>query len=288
MKSSLPILVALWTAALPAALVAQEGDAARPLTPPSATYLLEQASLLMARHRSVSAKIRHQARIYDREIIGTGVYAQGPGSSRLMRYELQLQVGQNVVQILQVNDGRYLWRKQQFDGDPEVERIDVDAALASAMANGIVRGPEAVGVLGLGGLGRILETLRKDFDFGDVFQSELGGLAVYGMEGRWKPKVLEALGVDSAAKLRPHVPDRVVVYLGCDDLFLYRLDYSRAEEKGRAGEGSAEDVRRLLKMELHAVQFNSPLDEALFQFDSGARQVLDVTERTIQARPAVP
>lgn len=288
MKSSLPILVAFVLAALPAPLVAQDETTAQPLTPPSATYLLEQASLMLIRHRSVSAKIRHQARIYDREIIGTGAYAQGPGSSRLMRYELQLQVGTDVVQVLQVNDGNYLWRKQQFGSQPEIERIDVEQALKSAMSNGIVRGPEAVGVLGLGGLGRILETLHKDFDFGDVFQSELGGVPVYGMEGRWKPAVLTGLGVDSPAKLRPHVPDRVVLYLGCDDLFPYRIDYFRAAEQGRAGEGSSPEPRPLLKMEFHEVRFNSPLDESLFQFQAGSQQVLDVTDRIIQSRPALP
>jgi len=315
MKNILRILAALAPAVLPATTSAQDAlgpaliapietpppvpgtatilppnELARPIPGLSADQLLDQASTMLARYHSVVAKVRCRAQLFDREIIGNGEYLQGPGTSRLMRYELRLQTGNRVVHSLQVNDGRYLWRRYVYEDEPEIDRIDVNRALSSAMANGIVAGPEAVVVVGMGGLGRLIESLRKDFQFTSVFRSELGngqvgGLPVYGVEGTWNPLVLSNLGLASAEKLRPHVPDRVTLYLGCDDAFLYRVDYSRTQSG--AGEGGAAP-KPLLKLELFEVQFDVPIDEARFHFDAAAHHVVDVTERYIQSRPNLP
>jgi hypothetical protein len=316
MKNTLPILLACVAAALPASAAGQTttlsppvpstgpvlsvgpvpaapvlpadvvgGASADPLPAPAAGQLIDQAHALLSRRYSIVAKIRHRAFLFDRELIGVGEYYQGPAASRLMRLELRMQVGRRIVQQLQVNDGRHLWTATQYEAEPELERIDVDRALKAGLAAGMT-GPEAAITLGMGGVGRLLEMLRKDFDFTESFRSELDGLPVYGITGRWKPPTFITLGIPSAEKLRPHVPDQVTIYLGCDDLFPYRIDYSRTPPVAKGGEAAA--PRPLLKMEFFEVRFNAPLDETLFEFEPGKRLFVDRTDQFINTRAAIP
>lgn len=266
---------------------------AQPVPRPDPTTLLDQAADLLTRRRSITCKLRHQASLFDRSFVGSGNYAQGPSSSRWMRYELRMKVGEREVYQLQVNDGRYLWQQRQYKATPVLERIDVDKVLAAAAGQGPVPGMssgEAATVLGLGGLGRLLAVLRKDFDFNTVFRSQLkadpADVPVYGIEGRWRPEVLANISLDSPTKLRPHVPDRVVIYLGCDDFFPYRFEFHR-ELPGTTPNAAAAS-QPLLALDLFDVQFDAPLDEAMFRFNAGSQPFMDVTGQAAAGRTTVP
>lgn len=260
--------------------------AAQPLPRPNAETLLEQARTMLARRRSIVAKLRYQAQLFERAVVGSGDYVQGPASSRLMRYEVRMQIGDREIHQLQVNDGRYLWQQRQYKDTPELERIDVEKVLAAEQGSGAAPAGNALAVLGLGGLGRMLTTLHNDFVFQKVFRAQLDGVNVYGIEGTWRPEVLKTLGVDSAAKLRAHVPDRVVIYFGCDDFFPYRFEYLRTPSG--AGQGTDATPQTLLVIELFEVQFDVLLDDALFRFNAGSRSFVDVTDRALSARTARP
>jgi len=262
---------------------------ARPLPRPDPKLLFDQATTMLARRHSIVAKLRYQADLFGRTIVGAGDYVQGTPSSRLMRYEVRMQFGDRQVHQLQVNNGRYLWQQRQYQSEPELQRIDVERVLA---ARPVAGGPggEAATVLGLGGLGRLIETLRKDFEFVEVFRSELksdpADIAVYGIEGRWRPEALKSLHLDSPAKLRSHVPDRVVIYLGCDDSFPYRIEYLR--EVAATEPNAPAQTRPLLVLELLEVQFDAPLDESQFNFTAGSRPFTDVTDRFLAAEAKLP
>src|SRR5262249_53716690 len=153
---------------------------------------------------------------------------------------------------------RYLWQQRQYKETPSLQRVDVDKVLTAAAGQGGAAplNHDAVTVLGLGGLGRLLEVLRKDFDLNSVFRSQLkadpADIDVYGIEGRWRPEALRQLNVASSAKLREHVPDRVVLYLGCDDFFPYRIEYSR--DRASADPNAPPESRPLLVLELYERQ----------------------------------
>lgn len=282
---------------VPAVVPLPENDgasAAQPVPRPDPTTLLDQAADFLTRRRSISCKLRHQAELFDRSFVGSGTYAQGAAPSRWMRYELRMQVGEREVHQLQVNDGRYLWQQRQYKDTPSLQRVDVDKVLAAAAAAGqggaVGVNHDAATVLGLGGLGRLLEVLRKDFDFNVVFQSKLKAdptdIDVYGIEGRWRPEVLKNINIDAPSKLRSHIPDRVVIYLGCGDFFPYRFEFHR--DSPAPNSATSPQSRPLLALDLFEVQFDAPLDEAMFRFNAGSQPFNDVTVETATARTATP
>jgi len=276
---------------------------------PDPQQLLAGSGRMIARQKSIVAKVRHRATIYDRELIGSGEYAQGPELARLLRYQLRTQVDTHVVEMLQVADGRHLWISTQLKDEPEIERVDIDRVLAAADPKAVAApAGDPTRQLGLGGLSQLLTAIERDFEFNTVFRSQLGGLAVYGIEGRWKRAALTAFdpveqkkgkgtagGQPTSENFRPHVPDRVVLFLGIDDLFPYRIEYRRAlpAQAGGSGTPSAglvagDPSKPLLVLEFFEVQFDVPLEERLFQFTPGTRRWADITEKFLAARNAVP
>jgi len=306
MKDTLPIFVALALASLPAMpcdVLAQEPmtvidsgprgislppdivplpavGVAQPLNPPEPDDLFREAIVMLSRRQSIVAKVRHRAELYGRDVIGDGKYAQGPASSRLVRYELGLHVGDRNVHLLEINDGRHLWRRLQFKAEPDVERIDIDRVLAASQKHRMHVGADASMLLALGGVGKLLTMLDRDFDFAEMLPvGSLDSLPVYGLVGRWRPDALARSGLTSVSELRPHVPDMVVVYLGADDLFPYRIEYRRRTDG--AGEGGSPENRLLLRLEFYEVEFDRPIDEALFRFAAEHVAFIDITDRII-------
>lgn len=211
-----------------------------------------------------------------------------------------MQVGERVVGRLQISDGSHLWIVTTFKDEPELERVDVDRVLTAGQGSGTTN-PGAD--LGLGGLSYLLNKLRADFEFKTIFQSQLGELPMIGLEGTWRPEALAKLLPDQAAavaaggtydttKLKSHLPDRVVLYLGADDMFPYRIEYRRAIDPGKADEAAARMAqhgsRQLLVLELFEVRFDEPMEETLFLFSPGTRKFIDATDAYLQRRAALP
>src|SRR5690348_8699821 len=58
-----------------------------------AQKLLREASNALERHRWVSVKLHHQIDLYQQELIGNGLYRQGPSDTRWMLLDLKFQLG---------------------------------------------------------------------------------------------------------------------------------------------------------------------------------------------------
>ena len=271
--------------------------------------LVERSAAALSAHLSIVAKVRHRGRIYGRDVIGSGEYAQGPIHSRLLRYEIRMQVGERIVNILQVCDDRYLWISRQLEHEPEIQRVEIDRVLGAlerqvaAQPAGAFDAAHFHQAIAIGGLGQLLASLRKDFQFYDATKSQLGDVPVYVVSGKWKSEALGGFAASQpkAAKpggtmlLRPHVPNRVMLFLGADDLFPYRVEFRSIDEG--AGQGGVDGAplkatdatdELLLAMELFEVQINVPLEERLFQFAPGSRPYTDVTDLYLQKRSALP
>ena len=157
-------------------------------------------------------------------------------------------------------------RRDDVDADRRRARTRVLQEVAAAPG----RDPAAT-LPGLGGLSRLLRGLDANFRF---TTAELGRvkqpvkyLPVWKLEGGWRPaQLVRLLPQQKAAieqgkpvdttRLPKHLPDRVVLLLGQEDLFPYRIEYRRQVDKKEAGEG--EETRSLVTMELYEVNLNAP------------------------------
>ena len=117
--------------------------------------------------------------------------------------------------------------------------------------------------------------------FGSVEEKKLDGLPVYRIEGAWKPTALAELIPDQRdkvlagqepnwKKVPAEIPQRIVLTLGQDDLFPYRLEYLR-EQAGR--KGAPATFQPLLVVEWFEVQAGVPIDPQRFVYvpPGGAR-----------------
>lgn len=238
--------------------------------------LIEQVLVNLDAVPSMSAKIRHRIDLAGRSLIGTGDYAQqGRGENRAFHLSLQLRTKLYATSIEQVCDGQQLWLFETMDGQDKLTLIDV-ARLQRSKPKSQAPPPSPHLWLSLGGLPKLVLSLKESFQFGDVVQGRLDDLPVWSVEGRWTPARLAELLPEQAAaihtgavadlnQLTPNVPHRVVLHLGCDDLFPYRIEYWRTDT-GPEGENLQPVQTLMAEMEWYEVQLGAPIDPARFAY----------------------
>jgi hypothetical protein len=90
-------------------------------------------------------------------------------------------------------------------------------------------------------------------------------------------------------RLPEHLPDRIFMLVGQDDLFPYHIDYRRSvsDETDRSASAGADTASRsLTTMELFEVQFNAPLDPMWFVYKPGNVKIVDQTDKYLsQLKP---
>jgi len=256
---------------------------------------LEAALNLVDRSRSVSARIHHEVYLFDKRLIGSGNYwQQRDGSDLLSRLELKIQLGDRTSSLLQVCDGRFLWTKRNLVGEPELSRVDIDRVLRrleeaepDSLATPQGEWP------GLGGLPRLIRALRDAFEFSTPAEPGQWGQArrpVWRLQGHWTAKRLaqllpeqkEAIEAGKPAdlsRLPAHLPDQVVVILGQDDYFPYRIEYRRTLTDARPTDAGPHPSRALVVMQLYDVMLNVPIDPKRFLYSPADLPWNDETER---------
>ena len=114
-----------------------------------AQTILESAVRMLESRGSVSAKIRQQVDLFDRQLVGSGVYfEQRAAGDHSIRLELRIQVGDQLSSLLQVLPpptaaGHYMWTYRKLPDEERLSRIDVVRATRAL--------EEAQGTLGQGG-----------------------------------------------------------------------------------------------------------------------------------------
>jgi hypothetical protein len=252
--------------------------------------------------RSISARIRQRAELFGHQLLGAGRYLEVRQTAvPLIRLELKIQVAENVTSLLEVCDGRYLWTYCKVLDSESLSYIDAIRATEALQRSGagVPAGAARQGgklVPGLGGLSRLLRGLGAAFQFTSAQQGHVGELAVWKIEGGWRPEHLLKLlpkqkdriehqqPVD-LTRLPEHLPDRVLLLLGQEDLFPYRIDYCRdAPPKKRGGETPS--ARTLLTVEFFEVAFNQPIPLEQFVYNPGTGEKSDRTEEFLQSLAA--
>jgi hypothetical protein len=249
-------------------------------------------------HRSISARVRQRAELFGHQLLGSGRYLEvRQAAVPLIRLELKIQVAENVTSLVEVCDGRYLWTYRKVLDSESLGYIDAIRATEALQRAGAMSGRQGGGpVPGLGGLSRLLRGLGAAFQFTSAQQGHVGDLAVWKIEGGWRPEHLLRLlpkqkdriehqqPVD-LARLPEHLPDRVVLLLGQEDLFPYRIDYCR-DAPLKKDRGETPSARTLMTVEFFEVAFNVPIPLEQFVYNPGTGEKSDRTEEFLQSLAA--
>ncbi|MGA2619253.1 MAG: hypothetical protein ABSF26_16720 [Thermoguttaceae bacterium] len=268
------------------------------MAPPLPRSILQAAIRAAESRRCVSARIRQQGELFGYGLLGSGRYLEARGTAiPLLRLELRIQVGDQTSSLVQVCDGQALWSYRKLPDGQKLSRVDAVRASAELAKlpppAGRPGGPATLP--GLGGLSRLLRGLDATFQFTVAERGQLAGLPVWKLEGGWKPgylvnflpkqrKAIEEGKPVDLSRLPRYLPDRVIILLGQEDLFPYRIDYCR----GGRGEGAdGRQGRSLTTLEFFEVNLNAPVDAGQFVYAPGALPVCDETEQYLQSLAAL-
>jgi hypothetical protein len=305
---------ALFMALLPLALGCSRREADRaqaaprqpPVTPAArktssanvSQQRLRQAAAVLERYETIAAKLRFSADLMGQQMIGSGSYAQmrNPDPETparvLSRLDLRIQVRERTATWQQVCDGKFVWTHSKLpDGevreitaDPEkgyskrLTRIDL-AKVAATHAK--LRDAGEQRAAGYSGLPRLLESLAAAFDFQGQQSSRINGVSMHVFEGRWQQPLLQQLLAEKPSSpsrdpsgLPERAPDDVIVFLGQEDLFPFRIVFRR--------QGADGAPREMAKMELYEVRFDAPLERQQFDF-TARKKFQDETSQFLKA-----
>lgn len=269
-------------------MVAHAADGPSVSTPRPQT-LLATAVRTLERRTSIAAKIRQEVNLFGKHLVGSGSYLEQRAGGKLrMRLELTLQVGDQTSSLVQVCDGKYLWTHRQLLGNTDLSRIDVSRAREAQARAEKMPGKGGTGMLpGMGGLPKLLRALHASFDFTDAQQGRWGKRKrlVWRLRGRWKtdrlveilPSQKEAIEEGKPSELSQlpgHLPEQVILLLGQEDLFPYRVEYRRSD----TAEG-----RPLVTMQLYDVVLDGPVDARRFIYNPGKAAFSDQTESYVKS-----
>jgi hypothetical protein len=258
--------------------------------------LLRQARAALDRHKTISATIHQRIHLYGQELVGNGIFVQGPPERNLLQVDLTVNIGGRDCYVQQRCDGQYYWLQKCVDGVPRLSRVDLKRVAAARAAHAQKHAASAaqshrvpsLPMLGLGGMANLLDQLDLWCVFPKVGQTRPRGPhepSLYVLEGTWKPERMlfwlpdQRESVEKGepvniSKLPPMLPDRIVIYLGCDDLFPRRIEYGASESRPIADD----EAPPLVRVHFEDVQFDRPVDPRRFVFDSPVVAPVDDTE----------
>ena len=251
--------------------------------PTPGSKFVTQVLQTLEQHVSIAAKLRHESRLYDQKLVGSGYYwQQRTQGKRLTRWEMQTQIADKTASFVQVYDGNHLWTDRHLPSGREVHRLDATWLQASMREQG--RGAKSdlrqqliATMEGQGGLGQMLADLIRNFDFQPPEPTQLNGLPVNALVGHWRPEQLARLWPD-ASKLgdeKPpewpeQLPHHVLLLVG-SNMFPYVCEHRRADDAPLATSlaGLRPTSDPLLRYEIFEVQFAVAIPEERFQYVPG-------------------
>ena len=261
------------TAQLPAR---QAPPAARQPEAISGDALLRRVITAIDSVPSIAAKVRYRVDLKGESTVGAGVYMQqGRGPERMMVYDLSLPTGETTSRVRHIADRSTLWIVEELVGANNYGRVDL-ARLRRARPKSQA-GVPSDGWLALGGLPKLISGLDRAFQFGPVTEGKLDEVRVWTLRGEWErdrlmnllPNQKDAIAAGQPfdrSQLSPQLPDTVIVHVGCDDFFPYRIEYWRSPEAQKKSDDEEPVEKLLVVMELYEVRLDGPIDADQFAF----------------------
>jgi len=255
----------------------------------SGNVLLVRTLENFERHASMTAKVRHQSRLYDETLVGSGNYwQQGAGDQSLTCFEMQTQMTGKTASFIQVYDGKQLWTDRNYPSGRVVRRLDV-ARLQSRLASGgkSTKASRLAAAAVRGGVSQMLADLQHRFDFDPPLPMQMNGIPVHALVGHWRKSGLKELWPDFDAtnedgetpEWPAQLPHHVLLLVGQGNLFPYVIEHRRFEDAYLVdtvtGLRPANDP--LLRYELFNVQFAVAIDPQKFVYKHGGVEWTDET-----------
>ncbi len=280
----------------------QKGHSDQRISPPvSGQTILGHAILTLESRPSVAAKIRYSVDLFGQKPVGSGVYlGQRSEQGVLFRLSLRLQLGNEPSSLLHVCDGRYLWMYRKLGKAETLSRVDLARVARALEESGDIESLDKIDRWpGLGGLPKLLRGLHATFDFTPVGETRLAGqLPVWKLRGEWKPEKLAGVPPEEEepvkkgkpgdlGELPGHLPDHVLLFLGREDAFPYRIEYRRRETDRPQGSELPEG-RPIVTMELFEVNLNAPVDTTVFIYNPGDLECADQTADFLKSLGLTP
>jgi hypothetical protein len=255
--------------------------------------ILQRAIAVLESRQSISARVRQSSDIFGRHPLGSGIYLEQRDQQRpdvtLFRLEMRLQLDGQPSSLLQVCDGHCIWSYREIFQQQTLVRIDLDQVNRKLAEAGKWQ-PGGMGSLPtLGGLPRLLQAVSSNFHFARAEQTLLRSqVPAWRLEGLWTPAKLERLLPEQAksiqggktpdlSNLPKQVPDRVVVFLGMDDLFPYRIEYRRQPDKKESPEAASDKM--MTEIDFYDVAFDAAIPSSRFLYSPGSLPPADETEK---------
>jgi hypothetical protein len=232
--------------------------------PADPAWIVAQAAAAIQARTAVSANLRYRADLRGASMLGSGAYwQQGRGPKRVSRLELRMQIGDQGSTLTQVSDGLYLWVHRTLGNKSTLHRVDLRRVARESGGKDPAAPTQPLGLPLAGGLPQILVSLVDQFEFMSAQQNAVQSIPMWVVEGTWnRARLGQMLPGQRAAieegqapdfsKLAPHIPDRVSLVIGQDDLFPYRVEHTR-------GEGGQRQT--LLLLEFFNVRIGEPIND---------------------------
>lgn len=211
---------------------------------------------------SVSARLRQRAQFFGQSLVGSGRYLQRPAANGLqLRWDIQFQLGAQTVSWQEINNGRFLWRREAVDDDVKLSRTDLTRVQGQLTEQG--RGGDIdIQRRLVGGLPRFLQFLASQFEFPAPRESQLRGLPVWLLKGD-RPQ-------NGSPIENRSVPCSVYIYLARDSLFPHRIEFADAEQQV------------VFTIELFEVAHGITVDPREFQFQQAEMGFDDQTQAILR------
>lgn len=246
-------------------------------------WIVAQAAAAIQSRGAVSANLRYRADLRGARMLGSGAYwQQGRGPKRVSRLELSMQIGgEQRSTYTQIGDGLHLWMHRTLGDKASLTRVDLKRVAREAAGKDAAANPNPLGLPLAGGLPQIMVGLVDQFEFTGLEQTSVQSIPMWVVSGGWsRARLVQLLPQQQAAveggkevdlsKLPAHVPDRVSLVIGQDDLFPYRIEYTR-------GDGDKRQV--LLLLEFFNVRIGELIDPQRFKYHPPPDlEIVDVTD----------
>lgn len=261
--------------------------------PRQVSGMIARAIMTLEGRYSVSAKVRQSVDLFGKQLVGSGIYLERRGEQgTTFRFEMRIQLQNEVNSLLDISDGHYLWRYRKLRDRQVLSRVDLQRVNQALEEAG--RTPQSVDVglwPGMGGLARLLGGLNSAFDFVSAEQAYLWGQPAWRLVGQWKQdKLVKLLPNQEAAiregkpvdlgKLPEHLPDRVVLFLSAEDLFPHRIEFHRRAVEDTDDVAAGAD-RLIAGVDFLEVSLNLPIDPGRFMYSPGNLGCADETEKVL-------
>ncbi|MEM9412246.1 MAG: hypothetical protein AAGA30_14115, partial [Planctomycetota bacterium] len=208
-----------------------------------ASVLLQRSSHALFHSRPFGAAIRMKINLFDQRLVGEGRYLQaGQGHRCASRFELSFEGNRNPLNILQICNRGFYYRFRSTGKKPKLEVVDL-SRIADIDSNKLIANHSTW--MATGGLASFITNLADNFVFETVERSEINGVRVFVLKGRWNEDRLKRIIFGQInynlirdeidwSRMPKQLPQEIEVVLSDDEyfpLFPYQIRFFRNQMK---------------------------------------------------------